>query len=362
MFFSRKKDNLIGLDIGSRTIKVGEVNINKRVRTLKKSGMQNMYTLNKFGMRNIPPEIIHEGVIKDSDTLAEAIRELFREMNIKETNVAISVSGYSVIVKRISLQKMTADELSNRINYEAEQYIPFDINDVNLDFQILGESEENSDHMSVILVAAKKDMINDYIHLLENIELFPAVIDVDCFALQNIHELVYGGEDTVALIDVGANKTNVNIVKNNNSLFMRDISLGGEQFTQDIIARVECTFEEAEEIKQVGESEFLPQEEYMEIKASTIMYWCSELKRAIDFYYSSSPEHPIKKILLSGGSAFVGGLKSALAEETSVDVDLFDPFQFFEIDESQLDADFLKRIAPQASICMGLSIRRVGDK
>jgi len=357
MFFNSKKNHLVGLDIGSRSIKVGELVENKKIRTQKKSGMNTVFTLKSFGMRDIPQDVIQEGIVKDSDTLAQSIRELITENGIKEKNVAISVSGYSVIVKRITLPVMGEDELRSRINYEAEQYIPFDINDVNLDFQIISESDNTPDQMNVILVAAKKDMINDYINLLEDVGLIPAVIDVDCFTLQNIFEISYDATDEIiGLIDIGANKTSINIIQNNYSLFMRDVSMGGDQLTQEISNRMNCSYSEAESLK-ISNSE-----DIFDLRSSTTMYWCSELKRAVDFFYSSYSDSPIKKIYLSGGSAFLEGFPEALSEETGIEIEIINPFQAFDIDPQAFTPDYLKRIAPQASICMGLAIRRVGDK
>ena len=170
MFF-KKKTHIIGLDIGSTTLKAAEI-----VET--KEGQ----SLNNFGMLKIAPGMVEEGVIKDTAALAEALKELFKDSNIKEKNVAISIGGYSVIVKKISVQTMTEDELQETISFEAEQYIPFDIADVNIDFQILGESEHNPNQMSVLLVAAKKEMVSDYMNLVEVAGLNTCIIDVDAFA------------------------------------------------------------------------------------------------------------------------------------------------------------------------------------
>ena len=209
MFFG-KKNHLIGLDIGSRTIKVAEVVDTKTGSTLK-----------TFSSIDIEPELIEEGSIKDPETVAEYIRELFKSVKLKDRNVAISIGGYSVIVKKINVQTMTEDELHETIHFEAEQYIPFDINDVNLDFQILGESEHNPNQMSVLLVAAKKEMVNEYINLVQMANLNTCIIDVDAFALQNIFEFNHTPEDEhVALIDIGASKTSLNILKGNSSAFM----------------------------------------------------------------------------------------------------------------------------------------------
>ena len=175
-----KKFNLVGLDIGSRTIKAGEIVDGKSGPTLK-----------SFGCIDIPPGTIEEGNIVEPAKVADSIRQLFKKFGIKENNVAVSIGGYSVIVKKITVQTMEEEELQETINLEAEQYIPFDISDVNLDFQILGENEHNPNQMNVLLVAAKKEMINDYVQLIQMAKLNPCVIDIDAFALQNIYEHAY---------------------------------------------------------------------------------------------------------------------------------------------------------------------------
>ena len=347
-----KKIHLVGLDIGSRTIKVSELIDTKKG-----------YSLKNFGTIDIPSGVIEEGTIKDPETVAGSIRELFKTYNIKEQNVAISVGGYSVIVKKISVQTMTEEELQDTIQFEAEQYIPFDITDVNLDFQMLGEAEGNPNQMNVLLVAAKRDMVDDYINLVQIAGLNPCIIDVDAFALQNIFELNYDIEDeSIALIDIGASKTSLNITKGTASLFMRDVSLGCGQINQKIIALAECTPEEAETLKFSEEPDKISQNDIIEITTSVITDWCTEIRRALDFFYSTYPDEHIKRIVLSGGGANINEFKELLAEETSTDVETINPFKNINLESSRLDASYLEQVAPQAAICMGLAIRRVDDK
>jgi type IV pilus assembly protein PilM len=351
MFF-KKKTNIIGLDIGSSTIKAAEV-----VETKKGP------TLSNFGMLKIAPGIIEEGTIKDHAAVSEAIRELFKASNIKDKNVAISIGGYSVIVKKINVQTMTEDELQETIHFEAEQYIPFDISDVNLDFQILGESEHNPNQMSVLLVAAKKEMVNDYLHLIEMAGLNTLIIDVDAFSLQNIFEFNYRTEDeSVALIDIGASKTSLNILKGYSSVFMRDVSLGCGQINQQIVSLADCSIEEAEEIKHSEQPELISIDDLRSIVSSVVADWTTEIKRALDFFYSTYPEDHISRIILSGGGANIMEFRQLLSAETSAEVEIINPFENFSIDSSRFDASYLEKIAPQAAICMGLAIRRVDEK
>ncbi len=351
MLFSNK-NHLVGLDIGSKTIKLCEVSETRR------SG----FVLNKFGMITIPNGAIEDGVIKDPETVSQAIRELFNAQKVREKNVAVSIGGYSVIVKKIQVQNMTDTELQEAIQFEAEQYIPFDINDVNLDFQILGESPLAANKLDVILVAAKKELVDEYVNLIELSGLRPCVVDIDAFALQNIYEANYDSlEDVVALIDIGAGKTSLNIVRDGTTLFMRDVSLGCNQINHKIADKVVCSPEDAEEIKATRKSNKITPQEIADIVLAVIGDWCLEIRRAIDFFYSTYPDDQISKILISGGGANITEFKHTLASETASKVEIINPFGRFSIDK-RLDPSFLEKVAPQAAICMGLAIRRVDDK
>jgi type IV pilus assembly protein PilM len=346
-----KKPHLVGLDIGSRIIKVGELAESKKG-----------YRLKSFGTIDISAGLIEEGVIKDPETVADSIRELFKTHNIKEQNVAISIGGYSVIVKKISVQTMTEQELQDTIQFEAEQYIPFDISDVNLDFQILGEAD-NPDQMNVLLVAAKTDMIEDYINLVQLSGLNPCIIDVDAFALQNIYELNYDVEDeNVALIDIGAGKTSLNILQGGASLFMRDVALGCSQINEKISSLVDCSFEEAEQLKLGEGTGKISLEDKTEIISSVTADWCDEIRRALDYFYSTDSETQIKRIILSGGGAHIETFRNLLATETSTEVEMINPMANIDLDNKNTDSAFLDQIAPQAAICLGLALRRIDDK
>jgi type IV pilus assembly protein PilM len=347
-----KKDNLIGLDIGSRTIKLGEVAEKKGQRILK-----------RFGMINLPQNAIVEGRIKEPEIVADTIKRLASDLKAREQNVAISISGYSVIIKKIVVNKMTDEELHENIQFEAEQYIPFDVQDVNIDFHILGDHEANPNQMGVMLVAAKEDVINEYIDVVELAGLNPCVLDVDVFVLERVFEDSYLQEEkSIALVDIGANKLNVNIIKNNISAFTRDVAIGGEEITREIATQTACSFEEAEDIKLGKTTEKMPREDLQDIVVTFVANWCSEIRRVIDFYYSTYPNESIERILLSGGASQTPGFVQQLAAETSAQVEMFDPFRALEISEKDHDLDYLKRIAPQASICIGLSLRKVDDK
>ena len=346
-----KKTSLVGLDIGSRTIKAAEIIETKKGQVLK-----------KFGMTDIAPGLIEEGTINDPEDVAESIRQLFKAYSIKKRNVALSIGGYSVIVKKINVQTMAEEQLQESIQFEAEQYIPFDISDVNLDFQILGPNENNPNQMNVFLVAAKKEMVNDYVNLANLAGLNPCIVDVEAFALQNIFEINYDTEgENIALIDIGASKTSLNILKGSSSVFMRDVSLGCGQINQKIISLINCSFEEADEIKLGHQPDKISKEDMKEITSTIVSDWCTEIRRALDFFYSTYPDDQIKRIVLSGGGGNIAEFRELLAAEASAAVETINPFGKFSVDDS-LDPLFIKEIAPQAAICMGLAIRKVDDK
>jgi type IV pilus assembly protein PilM len=347
-----KKDSLVGLDIGSRSVKVAEIIDTKNGPKLK-----------RFGMADIPAGTIEDGAISDPDTAAETIRQLFKSSNIKEANVAVSIGGYSVIVKKINVQTMPEDQLQETIHFEAEQYIPFDISDVNLDFQILGENENNPNQMSVFLVAAKKEMVNDYINLVTLAGLNPCIIDVEAFALQNIFEANYDIQDeNVALIDIGASKTSLNIIKGSSSVFMRDVALGCLQINQKIMSLLDCSYEQAELLKFGDASDKMSAEELKQIVAAVVTDWCTEIRRALDFFYTNYPDDQIKRIILSGGGANIAEFRQLLASEASTVVETLNPLKNFTVDEKAFDLEFIRQIAPQAAIAMGLAMRKVDDK
>lgn len=348
----KKKNHLVGLDIGSRTIKAGEISETKKG-----------YRLDNFGTIDIAPGLIEEGTIKDPGAVADSIRQLWKNENIRELNVALSIGGYSVIVKPISMDMMSEEQIHESIHFEAEQYVPFDINDVNLDYHVLGESLSNPNKIDVILVAAKKELVNDFIDLVQMAGLNPCIIDHELFALQNIFEMNYEtGEESVALIDIGASKTYLNILKGNTSLLTRDFSLGCSQIDEKIISLVDCSYEEAEAIKRGGPSDSISTADLREIISTVVHDWTTEINRNLEYFYSAFPEDQIAKIFLSGGGAHVKEIHDMLSHETGAVVETLNSYANLTVNSERIDAAYLETIAPQATICLGLALRRVDDK
>ncbi|HVO84573.1 MAG TPA: type IV pilus assembly protein PilM [Syntrophobacteria bacterium] len=348
-----KKDALLGLDIGSHAVKLVHL-----------ASAKGTYRLKHLGICRLPPNVIVEGAIKDPAAVQDAIKSLTANLKTKVKGVATSISGYSVIIKKIELPQMTPEELTENIQVEAEQYIPFNVEDVNIDFQILGSSPEKGDRMEVMLVAAKKEVIEDYSGILRKAGLAPEVIDVDFFALENAFEVNYTAGDSggVALVDIGANKMNINVLKNGVSMFNRDASVGGHQITQDIQDRFGLDYEEAEKIKLGIPSPKVPVQDLEAIFVAAATTWATEVKRAIDFFYATYPDEMINQVLLSGGSSRLPGLDALLHKDTNIPTALFNPLARVDLDEKIFDREYVDHVAPQMAVAVGLALRRVGDK
>ena len=348
-----KKLSLIGLDIGSYAVKIVHLQESKGT-----------YRLKDLGMSQLPPGVIVEGAIKDPDAVQTAIKKLVGNLKIKTKGVATSVAGWSVIIKKVDLPQMSEDELAENIKLEAEQYIPFNVEDVNIDFQILGSSAEKADRMEVMLVAAKKEVIDDYANLIKNSGLSPQVVDVDFFALENAFEVNYDATESggVALVDIGAAKLNINVLKNGVSMFNRDASIGGFQITEDIQQRFGLEYEEAEKVKLGMSSQKVPLQDLEAIFVSAATGWSTEVKRAIDFFYATYPEETIGQILLSGGSSRLPGLDSLFNKDSNIPVAYFNPLSRIGFETKAFDQQYLDYIAPQVAVAVGLALRQVGDK
>lgn len=344
--FTRKE--LIGLDIGSSTIKAVGLDWGRKTPKLK-----------HFGLISLPPEAIVDGAFMDSATIVESIRNLVDGLKIKTRQVAVSISGHSVIIKKINVPAMSEAQLEESIRWEAEQYIPFDIEDVNLDFQILDEPA-GQDQMAVLLVAAKKDMINDYTTVIEEAGLHPVVVDVDSFAIENAYNLCYESpeEEVVALVNIGAGVMTINVLKGGTSAFTRDISIGGRQITEDIQKRLKMTYEEAEALK-VKERDSGPQSQEVErIIQGTAEQLATEVRRSLEFFSASSAGMEIKRVFLSGGCAKIQALPALIEERIGVSVEVFNPFSKIDYPPEQFDPEYIQQMAPLAAVGVGLALRR----
>jgi len=352
MILGRKK-GVIGLDIGSSSIKLVELGESK-----------NTYKLVNLGISSLPPEAIVDGALMDSVTIIDAIRELISNTKTKTKDVITSVSGHSVIVKKISLPLMSDAELEESIQWEAERYIPFDINDVNIDFQIFGSSAENPEVMDVVLVAAKKDIINDYVSVIIESGLNPVTIDVDAFAIENMLSVNYEIEkdETVAMANVGASITNINILKNNMTAFTRDIFKGGNQITEEIQRQLHIDYEEAEKIKVGSKIDAASQPVIQDVLTSASESLSMEIGNSIEFFQSTSTYEKISKLYLSGGGSKIKDFDILLQQQIGIPVEIVNPFKKIEYSEKNFDLEYLREIGPMMAVGVGLATRKVGDR
>jgi type IV pilus assembly protein PilM len=299
----------------------------------------------------------------DAGAVIDAIQRLFQENKIKTTDVATGVSGNSVIVKKISLPSMSAEELAESIHWEAEQYIPFDIQDVALDYEVL-EGGGSGGNMDVLLVAVKKDKISEYTSAVAQAGRNASIVDVDVFALQNCYEVNYGVDPgrVVALLNIGASIMNVNVVKGDKSIFQRDIAAGGNQYTDAIQKDLNLSFEQAEALKKGEQVEGASPESLHPILQAVSENIAMEVQKTFDFFRATSQEDRIDQIFLSGGTAKIHGLRDLLQDRFSTPVELLNPFLNVRYSEKDFNPDYLDDIGPQAAIAVGLAVRRVGDR
>jgi type IV pilus assembly protein PilM len=345
--FSSKNELVVGLDIGSHAIKVCQ---------LKKTSSG--YTILALGSTVLPEGAVDDGTLNEPEIVGEAISDILGNLKIKNKKIAFSISGYSVIVKKVNLEVMDDAKLEEHIMEEAEQYIPFDIDDVYLDYQDLKTSSRTKDRTDVMLVAAKKEIVDDYLEMLTGLNLNPVIVDIDGFALENVFEYNHMKNENVALVDIGAAKMNINILSQGISVVARDIIVGSRQLTEQIQNVLDLEYQEAEAIK-LGSAplEDDKREEIEEIFSTTCTQWILEIKKAIDLYHSNHPDQPLKKLILSGGGAKVAGLTDYLAKETGMEVELFNPFAKMAFNRKKIDPEYLKNIGPEMAIAAGLAIR-----
>jgi len=354
MFGFGKSKAVVGLDIGSSAVKAVE---------LKPAGKG--FKVTAFAIEPVPPDSIVDGAIIDGTAVADAIRRLFENKAFKTKDVAASLSGNAVIVKKISLPVMTEAELAESIYWEAEQYIPFDIQDVNLDYQILdaGRGPDSKGTMDVLLVAAKKEKIADYLGVITQAGRTAVVVDVDAFALQNAYETNYGLEpqSVIVLLNAGASAININILAGEQSVFTRDISSGGNAYTEAVQKELNLPFESAELLKKGESVEGVTFDEVKPVLHAMTENVLLEIQKTFDFFKATASSDRIDRIILSGGASRVDGFAQALEERFGAPVETFDPFRKIAFEATKLGITDPASIAT-AAVAVGLALRRAGDR
>lgn len=352
MLFKSKKD-IVGIDIGSSAVKLVQL------REVKGG-----YQLQNIGVQPLPPEAIVDHAIMDPAAVQETVRNLVESLKLKTKNVATSISGHSVIIRKITLPMMSEDELDSSIQWEAEQYIPFDINDVNIDFQILGPDARDPSMMNVMLVAAKKDFVNDHVAVFSEIGLSPVVMDIDCFAVENMFEASYGSgpDDIVALINIGSSGMNVNILKGGESVFTRDIQVGGNMINEELQKRLAVSGEDAENLKLGVAVDDVDPEQAAVVIQDAAENLAQEVLRSLDFFSATSADEKVQKVYLAGGVSRSQEVIQALEERLAVPIEVINPFAGIHVSDKDFDPEFIQAVGPLMSVATGLAMRRVGDK
>jgi len=336
MFFGSK--DILGVDIGSYSIKITQLKNNKR-----------KWSLSKYAIVTLPEDIVFQEInpVEKRTIISSLIKKCLSQNNINTKNAAISVSGSSVIVRYVKFPKISKEDLAKSIQFEAEPYIPFDIKEVNLGFYILGEvTEEGQKKTDTVLVAAKKDIIQSKMDILQDAGLKSVIVDVDAFALESSYEINKDPEiqETVIIVNIGANVTNITILENGISRVVRDIFIGGNTFTRTLQKNLQCDFKKSEELKKKTGLLVTPEDKEQALKennkdalqCSNIMIsvakdLLNEIHRSIDFFYSQRGEQQvINRILLSGGGAKLNNLEKYISQELKIHTEIFDPFRRVE--------------------------------
>lgn len=342
--FSRQKP-LVGLDIGSSSVKAVEL------RRVKKG-----FELIHAGLEPLASDTVVDGAIMDALSVSESIGKVFSSQKIKTKTVATSVSGHSVIVKKIPLPAMSDEELEESIQWEAEQHIPFDIADVNLDYQVL--STESAGSAEVLLVAVKKDKILNHTNVITQAGRVPLVVDIDAFAIQNAYETNYNPapNTTTALLNIGASIMNIVVTRGGMPLFTRDVSVGGNQFTDALQKDMNLSFEEAEQVKQGKSIAGVQSEGVASLVQSVSEVLMLEIQKTFDFFRATTAGEQLQRIYVSGGCAKVEGFLDLLQSRLGLPVEMLDPFRNIAVAKG-IDLARLDEVSPSMAVAVGLALR-----
>jgi type IV pilus assembly protein PilM len=339
--------NLVGVDIGASSIKVAQLReTRKRLQVIR------------WGCAPLPPQTIIDGHVINSGAVTEALTRVFHDSKISQRDVAIGVYGQSVIVRKITVPMMTPGELDEQIHWEAEQHIPFDIKLMSVDYEVL-RRRPDAGQMDLLLVAAKKDEINDYAAIVREAKLRPIIVDINAFTIQNIfeHQNSLPADATIALLNIGAAVSSLNIVSKGVSAFTREITNAGNTITEEIRKALSCSYEQAEAYKQGGGSTQIVPQEVNQIIQQACQSLAGEIQRSLDFYLATSGEQEISKIYVSGGSAYLAPLVAAIEKRARVAVQIFDPMASLEVDSKIANEAQLRATASQMVVALGLALR-----
>lgn len=346
-------NNLIGVDIGSSAIKVCQL----------KEGRKGL-VLVRAGFCPLPPQSIVDGHVMNTQAIVAAIGRALADAKIKQREVALSISGQAVIIRKITVPLMTPNELDEQIQWEAEQHIPFDIKDVHVDYEVIRRRPE-AGQMDLLLVAAKREEVSDYLEVARQAKLKPLVLDIDAFTVQNLFEYSRGipQDQTFAIVNVGASLTSINIVSRGASAFTRDIPNAGNYVTEQIQKQLGVPFEEAETLKCESVAQpFGPTAQVPPIVDAVCDTIAGEVQRSLDFFLATSGEPEMHRIYLTGGTSNLPALPAAISRRSRVQVEMVQPLEKIAVEGKEVNADLLRTRASQLCVALGLAMRKDKEK
>jgi type IV pilus assembly protein PilM len=320
----------------------------------------------RLGYTPLEPQTIVDRHIMNSEAVVDALARTFAENKIKNRFIAFSVSGQSVISRKITVPIMSTAELDEQIQWEAENHIPFDIKDVNVDYEILRRRPE-AGQMDLLLVAAKRDEINDYVQIARQAKLKPVVVDIDAFTVQNLFEYNRGlpPDQTFAIINVGATQASINVISRGVSAFTRDVANGGNYVTEQVVKQVGVPYEQAEQMKcsvaNPAAAGSLPAKLFQVIEGvcDTI---AGEIQRSLDFFLATSGEDRILRLYLTGGTSNLPQIAEAVGRRARVPVELMNPLERISVEAAEVNQELLQTRASQFGVALGLAMRRRKEK
>ncbi len=355
--------NLVGVDIGASSIKVCQLKETRKG-----------YSLVRLGYAELPPQAIVDGRVVKPSVVVDALGRALTSAKVKQREVALSISGQAVIIRKITVPLMTAAELEEQILWEAEQHIPFDIKDVHVDYEVLRRRPE-SGQMDLLLVAAKRDEVNEYVQIARAAKLKPLVVDVDAFTVQNVFELNRGipADQTLAIINSGASLTSVNILARGASAFTRDIASAGTYVTEQLQRQLGVSFEQAEAFKLAASQGFVPVSERLpgardlppevpQILETVSDSIAGEVQRSLDFFLATSGEPELQRIYLAGGSSNLTALAFALGRRARVPVEVIQPLERIHVETKEVDPTLASKLGGQLCVAVGLAMRKEAEK
>lgn len=349
MFFKSKK--VIGLDIGTSSIKLAEMDFSGKGATLL-----------SFGFAPTPPNSVAGGEIVDIGSVGVTIQSLLGEIKSKRKSVATAMWGTAVIVKKITIPRMDPKLIADQIRFEAEQYIPFDINNISLAHHILKQSS-SPDAMDVLLIAAQNELVAQYTQVVEIAGVSCGVLDVSGFALANAFELNYGKipGQAVGLLNFGASITNFVVLLDGEVIFCRDIPVGGANYTNEIHKAMGVTIAEAESLKLSSMSRADVPDEVHSVMSSTNEAVTEEIRSSLDFLSATTNGLVLNQCFYTGGSSSTSGLIETISRVTNMHMEPFDPFLKVKANPKKFSPEYLSQISSFAAVVTGLAIREVGD-